>query len=77
MNTVSLQITLPADIYNSIIKQSYGLNINDYILETIKQKLGNIANSFDDNLVEGYKASSLEDISITSDFACSDIENWD
>ena len=77
MNTVNLQIVLPSDVYNTFIRQSMGININDYIVEMIKLKNSNIANSISENLIEGYKASNLEDGQILSDFSVSDFENWD
>jgi hypothetical protein len=77
MNTVSLQVNLPTDVYNAFIKQSFGVDINDFIIESIRLKLHNKTQSLNDKLIEGYKASNLEDKKILSDFSFSDLENWD
>ena len=77
MNTVNLNISLPADLYNTYILQDFELNINDYIVETIKQKLKTRTQSFDEILIEGYLASNSDNGQIISDFSSSDFEHWD
>ena len=76
MNTVKLQITLPTEDYNAFIHSGYGISINDYILEIIKQKINN-TNSLTDMLIEGYKTSCIEDEKISADYSFTDFEHWD
>jgi hypothetical protein len=77
MNMVHLQIDIPSDVYNNVIQQNKGINWNDYIVDIIKHKLNIRTNSITDSLIEGYKASNLEDSQIISDFSISDLENWE
>ena len=77
MNTVNIQLTLPVDLYNDYIQQSLNISFNDYIIKLISKSLNNKTNSFNNSLIEGYKASEIEDAEIISDFSGSDLENWD
>ncbi|MBW8050825.1 MAG: hypothetical protein FVQ77_10920 [Cytophagales bacterium] len=72
METIQLQV--PKEIAKLL--NTSPVNKKSFILDAVKEKLGKIKNkNVDKLLVEGYKATSEEDLEITKDFEAIDFEN--
>ncbi len=77
MNTISLNLTMPDDLYvklNSFVKELDKGNSNDFIVEAIEQKLKCETDQLRIKLIEGYQATKLEDMSLVKEFEFADYE---
>jgi len=77
MNTISLNLTLPDELYtklNSFVKEAIKGNNNDFIVEAIEQKLQSEKDQLKRKLVEGYQATKQEDLSLVKEFEFADYE---
>jgi len=73
METIQLQV--PKEIAKLL--NTFAVDRKSFILDAVREKLGKIKNeNVDKLLVEGYKATSEEDLEITKDFEAADFENW-
>ena len=70
----SLHINLPTELQsNPFLLRN---NVQVFVIDAIKEKIERSAkNDFDALLAEGYKASSVEDLSVLKDFENADFEN--
>lgn len=77
MNTVSVNLALPTDLYNHLlvfVSNIKKVNSNDFIIEAIKQRLKSEKKRLNALLVEGYQATATEDLKITKEFESADFE---
>ncbi len=77
MNTISLNLTMPDDLYvklNSFVKELDKGNSNDFIVEAIEQKLKYEKDQLRIKLTEGYQATKMEDKSLIKEFEFADYE---
>ncbi len=75
MNTISLNLTIPDELYaklNSFVKEVVKGNNNDFIVEAIEQKLKSEKEQLMLKLAEGYQATKLEDMSLVKEFEFAD-----
>jgi len=80
MDTISMNLSIPADLYNSLllfVTKLTNLNSNDFIVEAIHQKLLNEKKQLTNSLIEGYKATKHEDLELTHEFETADFEKYD
>ena len=77
METISLNLHIPADLYKNLITFVPNIKIksNDFILDAIRLKLKNEKRQLQKSLIEGYKAIKNEDLQIINDFETADFEN--
>jgi hypothetical protein len=77
MNTVSLNLVLPGEVYNNLIafvNTVIKTDSNDFIVQAINQKLQAEKELLQQNLIQGYKASNQEDLELTKEFELIDFE---
>ena len=80
MNTISLNLSMPADLYNNLllfINKFKIKNSNDFIIEAITQKLLSEKEQLQHLLIEGYQATGEEDLELTKEFEIIDLESYD
>jgi hypothetical protein len=78
MNTISFNLSIPKDLYKSLIifvTKAKSKNSNDFIIEAISQKLESEQLKY--LLIEGYQSTSKEDLELTHEFETVDFENHD
>lgn len=77
METISLNLHIPADLYKNLITfvPSIRINSNDFILDAIKLKLQNEKQQLQKSLIDGYKAVKNEDLQVLTDFETADFED--
>ena len=77
MNTISLNLTLPDELYSKLdafVANVIKGNNNDFIVEAIEQKLQNAKDQLQLKLVEGYQATRQEDLNLVKEFEFADYE---
>ncbi len=76
MSTIEIQIPVEIDKQLEVVSR----NKHQFILDAIKEKITNskisTEGSLDQNLIEGYKSTYNEELSITNDFEPLDLEGW-
>ncbi len=80
MNTISLNLSIPADLYNNLLMFVHKLkskDSNDFIVEAINQKLMSEKEQLQHLLVEGYNATKEEDFELTKEFETIDLMSYD
>jgi len=77
MNTISLSLTLPDELYtklDSFVANVIKSNNNDFIVEAIEQKLQSEKDQLKFKLIEGYQATRFEDLTLVKEFEFTDYE---
>ena len=80
MNTISINLSIPADLYNNLllfVSKITNKNSNEFIIEAINQKLITEKERLKYILIEGYKATKHEDSELTSEFENADFDYHD
>ena len=78
MNTISLNLTMPSELYNNLIVfvgNVIKTNSNDFIVQAIDQKLKAEKELLQLNLMQGYQATKNEDLKLSKEFELLDFEN--
>jgi len=80
MNTVSINLSMPTDLYNNLlmfVTNVKSINSNDFIVEAINQKLISEKERLKYLLIEGYQSTRKEDLELTHEFETVDFEKYD
>jgi len=78
MNTIRVNVQLPADLAGEIQRLSGRRKRNQFILEAIRRRVEEIRNEeVRQRLIQGYQSTCHEDLEITKDFEAVDAEGWD
>lgn len=78
MNTVRLNITLPAELSREMDRVAGPGKRSRFIAEALKQRIDKIRREELQNLLEeGYKAREKEGLIISKEFEQIDLEGWD
>lgn len=78
MNTIRVNVQLPADLACEIERLSGRRRRNQFILEAIRRRVQEIQKEeLHRRLLQGYQCSRLEDLQITKEFEAADLEGWD
>jgi metal-responsive CopG/Arc/MetJ family transcriptional regulator len=76
--SVRLNITLPADLAKELKHITASRKQSKFVAEAVEQKINQLKQKqMENDLAEGYKATSKEGIEITKDFDSVDLEGWD
>jgi metal-responsive CopG/Arc/MetJ family transcriptional regulator len=78
MNTIRVNVQLPAALACEIERLSGRRRRNQFILEAIKHRVEEIhQEELRRHLIQGYQSSHHEDLEITKEFEAVDVEGWD
>jgi len=76
-STVRLNITLPADLANSLKHFTAPRQQSRFIAEAVAQKIKHLKKKqMEKLLVEGYQVTKNEGLRITEEFGACDLEGW-
>ena len=76
--SVRLNITLPADLAKELKHITASRKQSKFVAEAVEQKINQLMQKqLENDLEEGYKATSKEVLEITKDFDSVDLEGWD
>ena len=77
-STVRFNITLPADLAETLKQIAAPRKRSQFVAEAVAQKIKQLKDSqIEKILAEGYRATKKEGLAITEEFAASDAEGWD
>lgn len=77
MNSITLNVTLPENLYSrliSFVKDMTQESSSDFIIEAIEQRLQTEKERILQQLTEGYQATRNEDLLLAKDFEHADFE---
>ena len=78
MNTVRLNVTLPAELAQQLNNLAGPKKKSRFIAETLRQRIEEIQNEQLQMLLEeGYKSAKQESLAIAKEFEFVDLEWWD
>ncbi len=78
MNTVRLNVTLPAELAQQLNNLAGPKKKSRFIAETLRQRIEKIQNEqLQILLEEGYKSAKQESLAIAKEFEFVDLEWWD